>query len=84
MAIFDGDLTLEAVRVFRDREGKATGLYVTGEAKPTAVEGGADEPAFSGESYLKVELFLDNAREADNLKQGDKVHVTFDVAPQGG
>lgn len=84
MALFDGDATLESVRVFRDGEGKATAVYATAHAVPTEVQGGQDEPAFSGESYLNLEIHLDNPREAGNLHQGASLHVTVDYAPEGG
>lgn len=84
MPLIDMDVEVAEARTFRDNDGHVNGLFVTVHAVPGELAPGADEPAFSGQSYLNLELHLDNGREATTIIPGSKLHLTVDTVAEGG
>jgi len=79
MALFDAEIVLEDVRYFREGDGKVHGVFLVVHSTPAPTEAAAEESSFSGQSYLNLELFLDNPREVEALRVGETIHVTLDV-----
>lgn len=79
MAVFEGDVPVTEVRIFRDNDGKATAQFITAHATPAPADEQVQEPDFTGESYLNLELHLDHEREVEHIKPGTVLHITIDV-----